>query len=189
MLTGPSGLDLSFTPRWIFSPGRFEDLAKTEGKKHSLIEIVVRTKEEAEHLMTKGALFGGVYHRVELFRKVGPDTMCPTCYHWGHTTYNCPNPDFKRCEICAGEHSTQNYPCTIMECKKRSSKVCIHTTLRCKNCGGKHMASSHSCKYYREAVVIARENREGWKARERIREAALQADEAENSDLDEDLEE
>lgn len=189
LLAGPSELDLPFTPRWISSQVRFEHLVNSEGKKHSSKKIVVRTREEANRLLAKGVWFGGVCHKVELYRQIGPDSMCPTCCHWGHTTYNCPNSEIQRCELCSGPHLTQNHQCTINGCNKGRGKQCIHITIKCANCGVKHTASSHSCKHYREAAAIAKGSREEWKAREKLRETALQAEENESGETDEDLEE
>ncbi|KAI6247431.1 hypothetical protein HI914_04054 [Erysiphe necator] len=189
LLTGPSELDLPFTPRWISSRERFEYLVNTMRKKHSSVKIIVRTRDTADRLLAKGVWFGGACHRVEPFRQIGPDSMCPTCCHWGHTTYNCPNPGNQRCELCAGAHLSKNHQCAIIGCNKGRGKSCIHLTMKCANCDGKHMASSHSCRHYREATAIAKGNREEWKAREKSRETALQAEEVESCAADEDLEE
>ena len=57
------------------------------------------------------------------------------------------------------------------------------------NCGGKHNASSLSCRHHREAISIARGNREEWKERERLRETSMQNDEAISGEADKELEE
>ncbi|POS86789.1 hypothetical protein EPUL_002559 [Erysiphe pulchra] len=173
----------------LSSQVRFEHLVNLEGKKHSSIKIVVRTREQANRLMAKGVWFGGVCHKVERYRQVGPNSMCPTCCRWGHTTYNCPNLEIQRCELCSGPHLTENHQCTITGCNNGRGKQCIHMIAKCAICGGKHTASSHPCKHYREAAAIAKANREEWKAREKLRETALQAEEIESEETDEDLEE
>lgn len=115
--------------------------------------------------------------------------MCPTCCHWGRSTYNCPNPELQRCELCAGTHLKGNHHCAVTGYNKEIGRPCIRTTIKCTNSGGKHQASSHSCKHHRKAVAISRGNREEQRAREQAREVALQTDGTENNQFSDDLEE
>lgn len=98
---GPSALELPFTPRFI-----------------------VRSLAQADRVMKQGLKFRGRYHKVEKFISDGPDTMCSTCCHWGHSTYICPTPSKARCAIYAEPHLTEYSKCPISTCKIGVGKYC-----------------------------------------------------------------
>lgn len=128
-------------------------------KRHSSIYFTVRIETEADRLLKQGIHFEGKYHKVEKYRRVGPDTLCSTCCHWGHTTYEYPTPEKLNCVIYAGVHMVVEHVCPILGCKRVKGKNCSkHGSYKCANCGGKHMADSTSCPDYKQAVNIARHN-------------------------------
>lgn len=168
---GPSAVELPLTPRWIAGQKRMDYIVLAGTKRHSSIYFTVKTDTEADRLLKQGLHFGGKYHKVERYRRVGPDTLCPTCCHWGHTTYECPTPDKVKCAICAGPHLTVEHVCPIEGCKSEKGKNCSkHGSYKCANCGGKHMANSISCPDYRQAINIARHSRDEWREQEKSHE-------------------
>ncbi|POS87913.1 hypothetical protein EPUL_000244 [Erysiphe pulchra] len=178
---GPSALQLPFTPRWVSGHERMDFMAKNGLKTHSSIGFTVRTATEADRVMKQGLHFGGRFHKVEKFLKVGPDTLCPKCCHWGHTTYGCPTPEKVRCAICAENHLTIDHKCSIVGCQSGKGKYCAkHGHYKCVNCGGKHMANASTCAIHKQAITIARNGRDEWKEREK--EYELRNSRPENED-------
>lgn len=121
---GPSALELPFTPRWVTSPERMTDAARNGLIRHSTIRFIVRSLAQADRVMKQGLKFRGRYHKVEKFISDGPDTMCSTCCHWGHSTYICPTPSKARCAIYAEPHLTEYSKCPISTCKIGVGKYC-----------------------------------------------------------------
>ena len=106
---GPSALELPFVPRWVSGQENLLNMARNGLKFHSSIWFTVKTQAEADRAIRQGIHFGGKFHKVEKYLRVGPDTLCPTCCHWGHTIYGCPTPEKKRCAICAEPHVTTEH--------------------------------------------------------------------------------
>lgn len=166
-------------------------------KKHSTIYFTVKTAFEADRIIKQGLHFGGRYHKVESYRRVGPDTICPTCCHWGHTTYGCVTPERVRCAICAESHLTIDHKCPISGCRSSRGKYCrSHGSYKCANCGGKHSAESTNCPDFKQAVAIARTGREEWREKERDYEIRRKMPEKDgdsesqcNSDTEEEIQE
>ncbi|POS86360.1 hypothetical protein EPUL_000572 [Erysiphe pulchra] len=112
-IAGPSAIDFPFTPQWVSGLERMQYYSTSGSKKHSLIYFTVKTASEADRIIKQRLHFGGRYHKVESYRRVGPDMICPKCCHWGHTTYGCATPEKVRCAICAESHLTIDHKCPI----------------------------------------------------------------------------
>ncbi|POS88401.1 hypothetical protein EPUL_000062 [Erysiphe pulchra] len=92
--------------------------------------------------------FSGRYHKVESYRRVvGPETICPECCHWGNTTYGCATLEIVRCAICAESHLTINHKCPIS--------------------GYRSSRESASFPDYKQAIAIARIERDEWREKEK----------------------
>lgn len=171
IFVGPSALELPFVPRWVSGQENLLNMARNGLKFHSSIWFTVKTQAEADRAIRQGIHFGGKFHKVEKYLRVGPDTLCPTCCHWGHTIYGCPTPEKKRCAICAESHVTTEHQCPITGCRTIKGEFSIqHGHCKCANCEGKHMAASSKCPVQKQAIAIARSGREEWRDREREHE-------------------
>lgn len=188
--TGPSALELPFTPRWIVHPTRMEQIVRDGTQLHSSIKVTVKTNAEAERILKQGLHFGGKFHKAEPYIPVGPDTMCTVCCHWGHITHGCPNPEKVRCAICAEQHLTTSHKCPIAGCKSPVGKFCkLHGSYKCVNCGESHSALASKCVDHRRAVAISKTDRNIWREHEKMHgESNTQEDEDIFSEPDNDME-
>src|SRR5437868_2953358 len=94
--------------------------------------------------------------KVQKYLTFGPDTQCSKCLAFGHHTTRCANPT--HCTFCAGDHPAYLHTCGRSDCPTKG-KPCLHTTLKCSNCGDNHQADSEECQTYQDAHQEATERR------------------------------
>lgn len=152
-----NGLNLPQTPRWI-NQERTEERYQNEEIFYSTVIIKVRSKSIANSLITKGIEFGGRNHPVEPFLETKADTLCSKCSKFGHNGYKyCQNQ--AKCVFCGENHETKDHKCQLTGCTAQSGTLCIHTPVKCINCNGPHLASSHFCSKKREILANMRKIR------------------------------
>ena len=132
------GIKLAAVPRWV---KREEKMA---GQAASSVVIAVRTQEE-QQIAQKGLWVNGLRKRTSPFASARPYDQCTQCYRFGHPSLRCTQP--ARCKYCAGTHRTHDHHCGECGAKGRQ---CSHTSLKCCNCDGQHLATSIDCNTVKE---------------------------------------
>jgi hypothetical protein len=102
-------------------------------------------KDSATKAITSGLSLFGRKFKVQKYLTFGPDTQCNNCLAFGHHTSKCANDT--HCNICAGEHPACLHTCRHTDCPTKG-KQCLHTTLKCSNCGDSHQADFKECPTY-----------------------------------------
>ena len=143
------GLQLAAMPRYLVAPNR------REGKAFTSAVIALTNSNISEKLCTHGVLLAGKHRKVTEYLSIRPGEQCTQCQGFGHLARNCSNPP--ACRLCAGEHKTRDHQCTACDAK---GKLCEHTHLRCKNCGGGHRASYPECTLHFRAKMRAEREQE-----------------------------
>jgi hypothetical protein len=144
---------------WLGSPTRIKERFNNGEIVASSVVFAVRGHAEIQKLMRVGIKAAGMRYEVETFLSAGPDSMCAICSRWGHIENKCQFSKLPRCMYCAGPHLTSQHKCNVVGCKAGEGKLCHHTTEKCCNCKGSHIARSGRCKAKTEAIENARLHR------------------------------
>ena len=144
------GTHLPRPPRWLTTE------AQRSQKSASTMVLTIAGKEAADKAISSGLSLFGKKFKVQKYLTFGPDTQCSKCLAFGHHTTRCANPT--HCTFCAGDHPAYLHTCGRSDCPTKG-KPCLHTTLKCSNCGDNHQADSEECQTYQDAHQEATERR------------------------------
>jgi len=111
-----------------------------ETKNHASIVISFDNEAAAQRALKNKLLIAGITVRTAAFIEKKSTIQCLKCQKFGHATSSCKN--LAACQFCAENHPTRLHICKICEVQ---NEVCIHTTIKCVNCGNKHTANSKEC--------------------------------------------
>lgn len=78
-------------------------------KKTAGVKIIVTIVEDYASITKNDIWFGGKHHCANYPTEISTDTLCATCYHWGHIILQCPNMECPRYQLCSGQDVTKNY--------------------------------------------------------------------------------
>jgi hypothetical protein len=137
------GLDLPILPRWLNEIRALERFKKNEIA-YLIVIIKVRNKSIANKYIAKEIDFSSKNHKVELFLEAKVDIICSKCSQFGHNSYKAYKAQAK-CFICGKEHETKSHKCLIKGYTALTEKRCSHSTLKCVNCEGSHLADFSYC--------------------------------------------
>lgn len=132
------GLNIIGNPYWLTSE---------EKRPHQFsgsIVVAFATEIEAQRAIRNRLYMAGRSLKVEKQYSVAPTSQCSKCQGFGHLDSRCTRPE--KCQICAGNHHTKLHRCTSCPSK---GKACVHTLVKCINCGLNHKADDLSCEVYR----------------------------------------
>jgi hypothetical protein len=122
----------------------------------SVVFVVKRSK--VEQIVNKtGIMVAGVWHRVEAFTSVGPESNCELCCVWGHIENKYGNKP--KCGNYSGNHRTTDHECNVLGCTANHGSLFAHMLEKCPNCKGNHIAFSSRCAKKSEAARAARQCR------------------------------
>src|SRR5437879_1705084 len=144
------GTHLPRPPRWLTTE------AQRYQKSASTMVLTIAGKEAADKAISSGLSLFGKKFKVQKYLTFGPDTQCSKCLAFGHHTTRCAN--HTHCTFCAGDHPAHLHTCGRSDCPTKG-KPCLHTTLKCSNCGDNHQADSEECQTYQDAHQEATERR------------------------------
>jgi hypothetical protein len=97
---------------------------------------VIETDPDTFNMMENKKVYLGMSRcSVKLYKNL---PQCFKCQKFGHTALKCKMKD-PVCKKCAGNHD---------------SRECTSETIKCSNCGGKHMASFNKCKSKTAAIAL-----------------------------------
>jgi hypothetical protein len=144
------GTHLPRPPRWLTTE------AQRSKKSASTMVLTIAGKEAADKAISSGLSLFGKKFKVQKYLTFGPDTQCNNCLAFGHHPTRCTNDT--HCTYCAGDHPAYLHTCGRSDCPTKG-KPCLHTTLKCSNCGDNHQADSEECPTYLDAHQEATERR------------------------------
>jgi hypothetical protein len=144
------GIHLPRPPRWLTTE------AQRTKKAASTMVLTIAGKEAADKAIASGLSLFGKKFKVQKYLTFGPDTQCSKCLAFGHHTTRCVNNT--HCTFCAGNHPAYLHTCGRSDCPTKG-KPCLHTILKCSNCGDNHQADSEDCPTYLDAHQEATERR------------------------------
>jgi hypothetical protein len=137
------GLDLLTLPRWMNEKSALERFKRDEIA-YFIAIIKVRSKAIIDACITKGIDFSSKNHKVELFLEARADVIYAKCSQFGHDSYKaCQEPP--KYAIYKGKHEAKDHKCSIQGCISLIGHKCSHTTLKCVNCKGPHLATFSYC--------------------------------------------
>ena len=119
---------------WISS------ISNRENKKHASIVISFDNEAEAQKALKNKLIIAGRPVKTAIFEANQATEQCLKCQKFGHSTASCKN--LAACQFCAENHPTRLHVCKTCEI---TGDVCIHTNIKCVNCGQKHTANSKEC--------------------------------------------
>jgi hypothetical protein len=137
------GLNLPILPRWINEKRALERFERDEIA-YLIVVIKVRSKAIADKCIAKEIDFSDKNHKVELFLEARYDIICSKCSQFGHNSYKACQ-EQPKCSICGGKHEVKDHKCFIKGCIALTGIKCSHTTLKCVNCNGSHLANFSYC--------------------------------------------
>lgn len=143
--------------------GRPEDIRRRyheEVIEASSVRFAVSGEKASSQIVKSGLRLAGRHYRVEAYEEARPDALCGRCCRWGHIEAYCNRDSPVRCAICAGRHATKEHGCRVEGCHGKKGRTCAHTTPKCTNCGGPHVAVADGC----EAKRAARQEAKGWRS-------------------------
>jgi len=111
--------------------------------------------KEAGRKLLQEIWVNGNRFKAETFIPERADALYGNCSKWGHTDFRCCE-RVPRCATCAGDHHTFLHTCEVATCGRTGGRACVHSKLRCPNCGGPYFAQDGRCRVKREAIAIAR---------------------------------
>jgi hypothetical protein len=152
-------ITLKTKPRWLFHPETLLLRWTEGGKPNSTIVITVGSEREAKMLCAKGLKLGRGSKTVEKYWEQGPGTVCQICCGIGHGKYGDCGDRTPQCIICAGAHKMVDHKCKVLGCTTQAGRVCMHDTVRCANCSGRHQASATKCPARTKAEIAAQSQR------------------------------
>jgi hypothetical protein len=107
---------------------------------YSTTIIKVRSKAIIDKCIVKGIDFSGKIHKEELFLKAKANIICSKCSQFGHNNYKaCQEP--LKCAIYEEKHEIKDHKCAIKDYIAQIGNSCPHTTQKCVNCNGSHLAN------------------------------------------------
>jgi hypothetical protein len=149
-------LMLKTKPRSLFNGDTLISRWQDGGRPNSTIVITVGSEREAKNLCARGLKLGRGTKPVEKYWDQGPGAVCQTCCGIGHGKYGDCGGKSPQCVICAGPHKMTDHKCKVLGCTTQAGRVCIHDTVKCANCGGKHQATASRCPAKVKAEVAAK---------------------------------
>lgn len=132
------GLQIIGNPYWLTSAER-----RPQQFSGSIV-VAFATEKEATTAIRNRLYIAGRSLKVEKQYSIAPTNQCNHCQGYGHLESKCNRPE--RCQICAGSHHTRQHKCSSCSAK---GKACVHSLLKCVNCGQSHKANDLSCEVYR----------------------------------------
>ena len=133
-------IHLAAPPRWLT---KAESRA---GKLHSSLVLSFKTQRELKYALRNRLVIAGTAVKTSEFLDIRPSTQCRNCQKYGHHQRSCRHPT--RCQLCAGQHSTNMHQCSTCQ----ANKECSHTQFKCANCEGSHKATDQRCEVYRNLI-------------------------------------
>jgi hypothetical protein len=107
---------------------------------HASIVIAFDNELTAKKALKNKLFIAGIPVKTAKYEEKKTTIQCQKCQKFGHTTSSCKN--LAICQYCAQNHLTRLHICKICE---SVGEICIHTILKCSNCGGNHAATSKEC--------------------------------------------
>jgi hypothetical protein len=144
------GIHLPRPPRWLTTEAQRQD------KTASAMVLTIAGKDSADKALNRGLSLFGRKFKVNKYLSFGPDSQCTKCLAFGHHPSQCTGT--QHCNICSREHPAHLHTCGRTDCPTKG-KACLHTTIKCNNCGDSHMANSKECPTYLRAHQVATERR------------------------------
>src|SRR5437588_466135 len=144
------GTHLPRPPRWLTT------VAQRQDKAASAMVLTIAGKDSTEKALSRGLSLLGKKFKVQRYLSFGPDSQCTKCLAFGHHPSQCTGT--QHCNICSLEHPAHLHTCGRSDCPTKG-KACLHTTIRCSNCGEPHQANSKECPIYLKAHQAATERR------------------------------
>ena len=128
-----------FSMRWMRSRKLIEQHFQVGKLPKGAASVVFKVPSKAvgKKLLTEMWVAGNKFRALPYIPDKA-DTLCSICSQWGHSEFRCQK-GTPTCAICAGPHRTSDHRCEVATCG-RVGKICGHTTMKCANCGGKHLA-------------------------------------------------
>jgi hypothetical protein len=85
------GVAIATQVRWLANPRTIRERRLNRDITASSEVFIVKGHKAAQKLIKKGINAAGVWHPVEAFTNVGPDSRCELCCGWGHLENQCGN--------------------------------------------------------------------------------------------------
>jgi hypothetical protein len=111
-------------------------------KTTSMLVIALIGAINYKHLGTTSLAICNRLCRIQEYFSWNSSTQCNNCQKYGHHPRLC-KADQPTCTVCAQQHTTKNYPCTISTCC--TGGACTHPPLQCTTCGAAHKANDPLC--------------------------------------------
>src|SRR5437660_1512419 len=144
------GTHLPRPPRWLTT-----ETQRSQNSASTML-LTIAGKEAADKAIASGLSLFGKKFQFQQSLVLGPDSICSKCLAFGHHTTRCANTT--HCTFCAGDHPAHLHTCGRSDCPTKG-KPCLHTTLKCSNCGDNHKADSEEFQTYQDAHQEATERR------------------------------
>ena len=144
------GTHLPRPPRWLTTDAQRQDKAA------SAMVLTIAGKDATDNALSRGLSLFGKKFKVQRYLTFGPDSQCTKCLAFGHHPSQCIGT--QHCNICSLEHPAHLHTCGRSDCPTKG-KACLHTTIKCSNCGEPHQANSKECPTYLTAHQAATERR------------------------------
>ncbi|KAF8730031.1 hypothetical protein AX14_005795 [Amanita brunnescens Koide BX004] len=141
--------DLTAHPAWagvdLWSNPKFINLKAGMAGATVVISIIDDNQGSVgRRLMGTMVNFSGCMRPCKHWVELPAQPFCGQCQSWGHPGARCPA-NILICACCGGTHDFRQHDRYCDTCKKGPGHSC---TPFCRNCRGKHMATSHECPFW-----------------------------------------
>ena len=120
---------------------------------HTSVVIAFDSEAAAQKTLKNKLYITDILVRTAIFEKNKAALQCLKCQKFSHIANSCKN--LAICQFCAQNHSTRLHTCKTCEIV---DEICIHTSLKCSNCTGKHAANSKECNIVITALTTKKQN-------------------------------